>query len=267
MKKSILITGSTDGIGKLAAIKLAKDGHQMFLHGRNPEKLTDTIKEITETTKNENVKGFVSDFSDLESIKEMGQKVNAELSSLDVLINNAGIFKSPIAMTKDGLDIRFAVNYYAPFILTNSLIDLLQKGENPRIINLSSAAQAPVSEDALLGKREQSAMESYSQSKLAITMWSVHLSKTLADITVIPVNPGSLLNTNMVREAFGHHRSSADKGADILYDLAISENHKNHSGDYFDNDRGAYGTAHDDAYDADKTKRLIELTESLLASQ
>lgn len=267
MTKSILITGSTDGIGKLAAIKLAKDGHQMFLHGRNPVKLTDAINEIKNITQNENVEGFVSDFSDLQAVMEMGQKVSTELSSLDVLINNAGIFKSPVAMTKDGLDIRFAVNYYAPYILTNSLIDLLRKGDDPRIINLSSAAQAPFSEEALLGKREQSAMESYSQSKLAITMWSVQLSKTLADITVIPVNPGSLLNTNMVREAFGHHRSSADKGADILYDLAISEHHQHHTGDYFDNDRGAYGTAHGDAYDESKTERLIELTDALIASR
>lgn len=266
MSKHIFITGSTDGIGKLAAIKLAKEGHHMYIHGRNPQKLSTVTDEIKDLTNNENIIGFVSDFSDMQSVRELAQKVNTEVKSLDVIINNAGILKSQTPMTKDGLDIRFAVNFFAPYLLTNALIGLLQNSDDPRIINLSSAAQAPISEAAFLGKREQSAMESYSQSKLAITMWSVSLAKAYPAITVIPVNPGSLLNTNMVKEAFGHHRSSADKGADILYDLAISENHKSHSGDYFDNDRGSYGHAFEDAYDEDKITKLMESTEALLAS-
>ncbi len=201
MNKTILITGSTDGIGKLAAIKLAKDGHEIYLHGRNAQKLDTVISEIKTQTNNPQIKGFVADFSDLAAVQQMAAQVNQEVSKIDVLINNAGIFKSPLATNKDGLDIRFVVNYFAPYVLTKALLPLLKKGNAPRLINLSSAAQAPVSPDALAGKIQIGAQAAYAQSKLALTMWSFQLAKQLKDITVIAVNPGSLLNTNMVREA------------------------------------------------------------------
>lgn len=266
MTKSILITGSTDGIGKLAAIKLAKEGHELYLHGRNEEKLNKVISEIKELSNNENIKGFVADFSDLNAVKQMGQQINNDLSKIDVLINNAGVFKSNPLTNKDGFDLRFVVNYFAPYLLTNELLPLLQKGTNPRLINLSSAAQAPVSYDVLSGKSQISLQESYAQSKLALTMWSFSLAKTLENINVIAVNPGSLLNTNMVKEAYGHHWSSADKGADILYDLATSEAHKDSNGKYFDNDKGSYGDAHGDAYNQNKIEQLINETNAILMS-
>ncbi len=244
MNKTILITGSTDGIGKLTAIKLAKDGYEIYVHGRNGDKLRAVISEIKTASNNDNVKGFVADFSDLEAVRNMAKQVNEELPKLDVLINNAGVYKSRAAKTKDGFDIRFAVNYLAPFLLTNALLPILKKGDVPRIINLSSAAQAPVSLDALNGSVTLSEMEAYSQSKLALTMWSMLLADKEPDLIVIPVNPGSLLNTNMVKEGWGFHRSSADKGRDILYDLAVAEKYGNASGKYFDNDRGGFGAIH-----------------------
>lgn len=266
--KTILITGSTDGIGKLTAIKLAKDGHEIYLHGRNVEKLTKVIAEVKELSNNENVKGFVADFSDLEAVKNMAAQVNQELSQLDVLINNAGVFKSSVSQTKAGLDIRFVVNYFAPYLLTNELLPLLKKGTASRIVNLSSAAQNPVSHDALLGKREISDQAAYAQSKLALTMWSFALAKSEPNIAVIAVNPGSLLNTNMVKEAYGRFWSSADKGANILYDLAVSEEYEAVSGKYFDNDKGevkgVFGRAHADAYDDVAIEELLERTRAVV---
>ncbi|MEO1339571.1 MAG: SDR family NAD(P)-dependent oxidoreductase, partial [Cyanobacteria bacterium J06635_13] len=88
--KTILITGSTDGIGKLVAIKLAEQGHEVYLHGRNSEKLATVVSAIKAQTKNENVKGFVADFSDLDAIKQMANQINQDLPNIDVLINNAG---------------------------------------------------------------------------------------------------------------------------------------------------------------------------------
>lgn len=264
MKKNILITGSTDGIGKLAAIKLAKDGHHIYLHGRNSEKLERVVEEVKYASKNENIKGFVADFSDLGAVKKMGQEIKDKISGLDVLINNAGVFKSSISKNGNGLDLRFVVNYFAPYLLTNEILPLFQKTENARIINLSSAAQAPISIPALKGETNLSMQESYAQSKLAILMWSFHLAKKLEDTSVIAVNPGSLLNTNMVREAYGRHWSSADKGADILYDLAVSDEHKGMSGRYFDNDREMYGMAHGNAYDDSKIENLIKETEAII---
>lgn len=264
MKKTILITGSTDGIGKLAAIKLAKDGHEIYLHGRNSEKLNRVIAEVKAASKNENVRGFVADFSDLEAVKNMAKEVNNSLPKIDVLINNAGVFKSPVVKNKAGLDMRFVVNYFAPYLLTNALLPLLEAGTTASIINLSSAAQDPVVSQALTGEIEMSDRQTYGQSKLALTMWSFYLNKKLENIAVVAVNPGSLLNTNMVKEAFGQFWSSADKGADILYDLATLENYDNAAGKYFDNDQGSYGDAHADAYDAAAVEALIKKTDQIV---
>ncbi|MEM9545547.1 MAG: SDR family NAD(P)-dependent oxidoreductase [Bacteroidota bacterium] len=262
--KTILITGSTDGIGKLAAIKLAMDGYQLILHGRNREKLEQIIAEVKSTSKNERISGFVSDLSDFESIQKMVTEITVEYAKLDVLINNAGVFKSKISHNQDHLDIRFAVNYFAPYQLTNKLLPLLKSSKSPRIINLSSAAQAPVSLDALMGNVQLSAQNAYAQSKLALTMWSFYLSQQYDFLNVIAVNPGSLLNTKMVQEAYGQYWSSADKGATILYELAISETYASSSGTYFDNDRGTFNHAHSDAYNHEKVNRLISITEKVL---
>ena len=133
--KTILITGSTDGVGMLTAIKLAKDGHQLLLHGRNHEKLRNTISEIKEKTRNDNIMGFVSDLSDFDSIKKMIDELLIKISAIDVLINNAGVYKSAKDRNKDNLDMRFAVNYFAPFILTNGLLSLLKNSNSSRVIN------------------------------------------------------------------------------------------------------------------------------------
>lgn len=270
MKKKILITGSTDGIGKLAAFKLAQQGHHLYLHGRDPKKLEVTISQIRKEASTKTVFGSVADLSNLAEVKSYAEKTAFELHNLDVLINNAGVFKTPRSTNGDNLDLRSTVNYLAPYLLTKALLPNLKKSQHPRIINLSSAAQAPVSLEALIGEEALSFQEAYAQSKLALTMWSFLLSNQEKDISVIAVNPGSLLNTKMVQEAYGHHWSSANKGANILCELAVSEEFEGISGRYFDNDkgdpRGAFSKAHPDAYDLKKIEDLVETTEQLFAS-
>lgn len=97
-------------------------------------------------------------------------------------------------------------------------------------------------------------------------MWSFHLAQQYPDIQTIAVNPGSLLNTKMVQEAYGQFWSSADKGADILVELATAQEHSNSSGKYYDNDKGQFGSAHPDAYDSQKINELISATEQLLTT-
>lgn len=264
--KTILITGSTDGIGKLTALKLAKDGHQIYIHGRSEAKVNTVIDELKEASNNQNIKGFVADFSDLKAVKQMTKQIKNDVKKLDILINNAGIYKTTSSKIKDGLDIRMAVNYLAPFVLTENIIPILEKGSEPRIINLSSAAQSTVQKGVLTGGATVNDSESYAQSKLALTMWSFNFAKSHPNIVTIAVNPGSLLNTKMAKEAYGQHWSPAEKGVDILYDLAVSERHKNQTGTYFDNDRGSYNNAHPDAYNDDKIKLLLTLTESIISN-
>ncbi|MCG1037688.1 SDR family NAD(P)-dependent oxidoreductase [Polaribacter sargassicola] len=267
--KHILITGSTDGIGKLTALKLAQEGNIIYIHGRSEAKVNNTISEIKDASKNDNVKGIVADFSDLKAVKQMAEQIKKEVSSLDILINNAGVFKTPLTKTKVGLDIRMVVNYLAPYLLTENIMPVLKQSSEPRIVNLSSAAQSSVKEGILTGNVSIGANEVYAQSKLALTMWSFYFARQHPNITTIAVNPGSLLNTKMAKEAYGQHWSSAEKGANILYDLAITESYKGNSGEYFDNDKGdvkgRFSVAHKDAYDQKKIKDLLNITEMVLS--
>lgn len=280
MTKTILITGSTDGIGKLTALKLAEAGHQVYLHGRNVDKLTNVIAEVKAVATGaavDSIDGFVADFSDLTDVLKMAVEVNEKLPKLDVLINNAGIYTTASAMTKDELDVRFVVNYLAPYELTNALLPLLKKSNKARIINLSSAAQAPISYKAFVGQERLDDKDAYAQSKLALTMWSMDLANTVAsdDINVIAVNPGSLLNTKMANDAYGQHWSSADKGANILTELAISDEFADDSGKYFDNDikdgaygdaKGEFGRPHADALNEEAIAELERQTQTVLQS-
>ena len=304
MKKNILITGSTDGIGKLAATKLAQLGHNVYLHGRDARKLADVIAEVkaaaTQTNQQADqqanqqiiIDGFVADFSKLSDVKSMADAVIKKFTAaglhLDVLINNAGVFKVANTQTPEGFDVRFVVNYFAPYLLTRALLPLMGKSVTEasnaapntnnslpaRIVNLSSAAQQAVSAQALAGQKQLSDQDAYAQSKLALTMWSMALAEQVAtdNTNVIAVNPGSLLNTRMANDAYGQHWSSADKGADILVALAVSDEFANETGRYFDNDikgehgdkRGAFGTPHSDALNKSAIEQLIQNTEQIL---
>ena len=280
MYKTILITGSTDGIGKLAALKLAEAGHQVYLHGRDADKLASVIAEVKAVATGDavdHIDGFVADFSDLTAVLKMAADVNEKLPKLDVLINNAGIYTTSAATTKDDLDIRFVVNYLAPYELTNALLPLLKQSSKARIVNLSSAAQTPISYEAFAGQTTLDDKAAYAQSKLALTMWSMALADKVAndDINVIAVNPGSLLNTKMVDEAYGEYWSSADKGANILTALAISDEFANDTGKYFDNDikdgdhgdaRGEFGQPHADALNKEAIAKLEAQTQTVLQS-
>ncbi len=268
MNKTILITGSTDGIGKLTAIQLAKDGHTIYIHGRNKEKLQRAIIDIKEVSENKNIGGFTADFSDLDDVKQMVKQIKSEIPKLDILINNAGIFKTSATSNFKNFDIRLVVNYFAPYLLTNAILPIIKKSEAPRIINLSSAAQSHVTDEALEGMDIPNISEAYSQSKLALTMWSFSFAKANSKIMTIAVNPGSLLNTKMANEAYGQHWSPATKGSDIIYDLAVSEEYKNSTGKYFDNDKGNpkgfFAPAHPDAYEENLILALITKTEDII---
>lgn len=268
MTKTILITGSTDGIGKLTALNLAKKGHIIYVHGRNETKVSAVVSEIKEVSNNQNIKGLVADFSDLEVVSKLAEQIKTNIPKIDILINNAGIFKTKEIQNKNGLDVRIVVNYLAPYVLTNAILQNIKTSETPRIINVSSAAQAPVLEEILTGAAQDSANSTYAQSKLALTMWSFNLAKQEPNITVIAVNPGSLLNTKMANEAYGQHWAPAEKGVAILMDLALSEDYKNDSGKYFDNDKGEekgyFSPAHPDAYDPAKIENLLSITNRLV---
>lgn len=255
----ILITGATDGIGMETARMLTKEGHEVLLHGRSEEKLADVAKE----TGNENAEQYVADLSDLANVRSFARAVREKHSHLDVLINNAGVYTAPGEKTEDGLDIRFAVNTVAPYILTNELLPLMD--DSGRVVNLSSAAQKPVDAKALAGNADLQDGEAYAQSKLALTMWTVELANSV-DPVIVAVNPGSLLGSKMVKTAFGVEGSDITIGANILYQAALSDKFADASGKYFDNDSGDFGDPHPDAMDRDKRAELIKQIEGIIGN-
>ena len=266
MAKTILITGSTDGIGLATARKLVALGHRVLLHGRNPAKL-EHARQALSAQPGGGVEGFVADLSRLADVVSLAHAVSASHTQLDVLINNAGVFKTAETTTPDGLDVRFAVNTLAPYLLTHKLLPLL--GPSARVINLSSAAQSPVDLEALAGRiRLADDYAAYAQSKLALTMWSRHLALSLKDSgpAMIAVNPGSLLGTKMVTEGFGVAGADIGIGADILVRAALSDEFGAATGLYFDNDSGRFASPHPDALDAHKTQEVVGAIEAILAT-
>ena len=263
MRKTILITGSTDGIGLEAAKVLAALGHYVVLHGRSPSKLDAAIEAVAAQSTGGRVEGLVADLSVFDDVVTLAEAVARRGELLDVLINNAGVYKVSSTTTEDGLDVRFVVNTIAPYLLTHRLLPLLEP--TGRVINLSSAAQAPVDLEALAGDEHLSADSAYAQSKLALTMWSRNLALALEDgPAIVAVNPGSLLATNMVKEAYGIAGGNVSIGADILRRAALDDVFGAASGRYFDNDSGGFARPHPDGLDAKKCQDVVRVIEAVL---
>lgn len=262
MTKTILLTGSTDGIGLETARMLVKQGHTVLLHGRSSEKLAILEKELMSASGN--VETYVADLSRLGDVEAMGKAVIANHTHLDALINNAGVYVVSQVITEDGLDTRFAVNTIAPYLLTKRLLPLL--GSQGRVVNLSSAAQAPLAAQELVGPSNQSHSLVYAQSKLALTMWNNCMAKTLGSDgpVMIAVNPKSMLGSKMVKEAYGVNGADLRIGADILCRAALSDEFAKASGQYFDNDIGRFSSPHSDALNLAKCEQVVSIIEDVL---
>ncbi len=264
MNKTVLITGSTDGIGLVTAKLLASQGHTLLLHGRSLDKLERVRESLSSIKTVGKIETYVADLSSLTETKSLAEQVLSDYSGLDVLINNAGVYKTPDSVTNSGIDIRVMVNTLAPYLLTKRLLKLMNK--DSRVINVSSAAQAPVSLSALSGNVRLEDMAAYSQSKLALIMWTRELAKKLDNgPTIIAVNPGSLLASKMVKEGFGVAGNDLSIGAEILTRLAISVDYINSSGLYYDNDAGSFADPHQDGLDDRKCQELVAAIEKVLA--
>ncbi|OEY67572.1 SDR family NAD(P)-dependent oxidoreductase [Marinobacter sp. X15-166B] len=265
MKKKILITGATDGIGLETAKRLHSEGHTLLLHGRNPEKLAAAERQLTESDGAGQIYTYTADLSRLSDVRQLADSILQAHDQLDVLINNAGVLRTPDTVTRDGLDVRFAVNTVAPYLLTQSLLPILAPGA--RVVNLSSAAQSAVELDGLRGKhRFIDDMAAYAQSKLALTMWTIAMAEadTSGDRVFVAVNPGSLLGSKMVKEGFGIDGKSLAIGAEVLTRAALSAEFANATGRYFDNDEGRFGSPHADALNPQKRQTVVKVIEELV---
>jgi NAD(P)-dependent dehydrogenase (short-subunit alcohol dehydrogenase family) len=265
MQNIILVTGSTDGIGLETARMLVSLGHNVLLHGRNPSKLGKVEKTLSEIPGGGRVESYVSDLSRMADVEALAKAVAEKQAKLDVLINNAGVYSTPGLITPDGLDVRFAVNTIAPYLLTQRLLPLL--GASGRVINLSSAAQSTVDPEALAGRGNLSDGAAYAQSKLALTMWSRSMALSLKGDgpAVIAVNPKSMLGSKMVKQAYGVAGGDLRIGAEILTRAALSDEFAAASGQYFDNDSGRFASPHPEALNPQKCEEIVRVIETVLA--
>ena len=250
MKKTILITGATDGLGLLATKKLNSLDNQILIHGRNKEKLISISKEL------KNASIYVADLSNMEAVVKMSETLLLEHKSIDVVINNAGILKTTNTKTIQNRDIRFDVNTLAPFILTNKILPIIPN--TGRILNISSAAQSPIDIASMTRFTQMDNMTAYAQSKLAITIWSQEMARKYPNGPIfISINPGSLLATKMVKEGFGIEGKNINIGADILAKAAMDDEFLNNSGAYYDNDIKSFSNPHPLANDKSYCDKLM----------
>jgi len=262
-QQTVLITGATDGIGKLTALKLSMLGARVIVHGRNREKVEKVVRELLPGTPNQNIEGITADLSSLDEVRRMAREVMAKHDSIDVLINNAGVGYSDPRFSKDRYELRFAVNYLAPFLLTNLLLPALRKAAPSRVVNVSSAGQSPINFEDIMLERNFDSRRAYNQSKLALIMFTIDLAEQLKkdNITVNSLHPGTYLDTNMVRHAGIQPWGKAETGADAEVFLATSPKLEKISGRYFNVMKET--SALDEAYDAAARKKLRDIGSQL----
>ena len=259
----ILVSGATDGLGRRVAQVLAAKGATMLLHGRNPERLEATLKELRSQTSSEKVSSYLADLSSLAAVRDLVERIFSEHDRLDVLINNAGIIARERKESEDGYELTFAVNYLSHFLLTRLLLPLLKDSAPARIVNVASAGQSPLDFSNLMLERGYDAMKSYSQSKLAQVMFTFELAEHLrgTGVAVNALHPASLMDTKMVQSTFGYTMSTVEEGTDAVVRLAVSQEVEGVTGRYFDGTREA--RANRQAYDPRVRNRLWVLSEEL----
>ncbi|MBD1999138.1 SDR family NAD(P)-dependent oxidoreductase [Leptolyngbya sp. FACHB-541] len=266
--QTILITGATDGIGKQTAHDLAQMGATVLLHGRNQERAESVLHEIQSATGNNKLKYYAADLSSLAEVRQLSEAVQSDHEQLDVLINNAGIGagkRTDITreLSQDGHELRFAVNYLAPFLLTHLLLPSLRRTTPARIVNVASVGQSPINFDDVMMVRQYDPMRAYCQSKLALIMFTVDLAEQLKpeQVTVNSLHPGSRLDTKMVREMFDSAWGTVQSGADAVVYVATASELEGMTGKYFDQKDMEPAIAQ--AYDCEAQTKLWQLSETL----
>ncbi len=265
--KTILVTGSTDGIGKQTALELAQLGCHIIIHGRNPEFTESTANYIASKTGNGSIDYFVADFSSLQDVKQLSCEIHAKHDHLDVLINNAGVFMNERVLSQDGFEMTFAVNHLAHFYLTNLLMDLLYSAPRGRIVNVASMAHASELDfDNLQGKKFFDAYTAYSYSKLCNILFTNLLAEKLFDspITVNSLHPG-VISTKLLHAGWGSGGSRIQEGSKTSVYLAVSQEVETVTGKYFSNSRQAKSSAI--SYNRDIQKQLWELSEEMIGEK
>lgn len=260
-RQVVLITGSTDGLGREVARRLATAGAHVVVHGRDRDRGLGLVGEIEKEGRG-SAAFYPADLASLDEVRRLADAIRQNYDRIDVLVNNAGIWlagSEERRLNAAGHELHFAVNYLSGVLLTRLLLPLIENGRDPRIINVASAAQVPIDFDDVMLASGYNPSRAYAQSKLAQVMFTIDLAEELAGVTVVALHPATLMDTPMVRSAGVRPRSAVAEGADAVINLVTSPDIE--SGTYFDGLQPA--RAHPQAYDSEARARLRALGREL----
>jgi NAD(P)-dependent dehydrogenase (short-subunit alcohol dehydrogenase family) len=263
-----LVTGATDGLGRALAERLAAMGMSVHIHGRSADKLARAHEEIVAATGNGRVFTHRADLASLAEVRGLADEIGA-LDALHLLINNAGIGSglpdSPDREESvDGIELRFAVNYLAGFVLTERLLPLLERSAPARIVMIASLGQAALDfDDPLLERSLYEGRRAYAQSKLAQITYANELAARLlaTGITVNSLHPATFMPTKIVLDERGTSVDSLDRGVQSTVRVAVDPELDTVTGHFFDREQEARAEAQ--AYDPAAQRQLRELSERL----
>jgi NAD(P)-dependent dehydrogenase (short-subunit alcohol dehydrogenase family) len=272
---TIAITGATDGLGRALAVRLAADPDvRLVLHGRDPAKLERVAAEVGAPAVT-----VTADLSDLAQVAGLADTIAAKADTLDVLVNNAGIGSGEPdgrerRTSRDGVELRFAVNYLATFLLTEKLLPLLRSSATEshaaRVVHVASLGQHPLDFADLMLERGYSGTRAYGQSKLAQIMHCFDLAGRFAptELTATCLHPGTYMPTKIVLAEIGHSVDTLDSGVEATRRLAVDPAVEGVTGQFFDRREPARVTGQ--AYDADARATLrarsLDLVDGHLAA-
>lgn len=274
--KTVVITGANTGIGKETAIDLAKRGARIIIACRDMEKGQAALKEVIETSANENVTCMKLDLSDSKSIREFAESINKGEDKLNILINNAGVMVCPYGKTANGFELQIGVNHMGHFLLTYLLLDLIKKSAPARIINVSSMAHTwgSINLEDINSEKSYDKRGAYSQSKLANVLFTRSLAKRLqgTGVTTYSLHPG-VVQTDLWRHLSGPQQfvmkvvspftKSSTEGAQTTIFCAVEPALENESGGYYSDCAPAKCSA--PAQDEDLAQKLWELSCKMLS--
>jgi NAD(P)-dependent dehydrogenase (short-subunit alcohol dehydrogenase family) len=263
--KIAVITGATDGMGRVVAPLLAKAGYFVVVQGRNETRGKAVVDEITNA--GGEVRFMACNLASIDDVKRFAGDLNAEFGHIDVLINNAGVGTGPEGapreVSADGLELRFAVNYLAGFLLTRLALEKVKAAAPARIVNVASAGQEPLDFSNLQLERDYSGYFAYCRSKVALIMFTLDLAEEVKDAGVIvnAMHPGAYMDTTMVREMKHEVVDSVDEGANFVLDLATHPKFDHVTGRYID--RGVDRRAEEQCHDREARRKLREISNKL----
>ncbi len=261
--KTVLITGSTDGVGRFVAKRLAAEGANVLIHGRDEPRARNLIEDIVRDG-HAAPRFYQADLASLAGARALADAVIADHKRLDVFVSNAGIGSlnggAERRESADGYELRFAVNYLSGFLLAYRLLPLLKAAAPSRIVNVASLGQHPIDFDDVMITKNYSGTRAYAQSKLAQIMLTIDLAEELkgSGVTVNCLHPATYMNTTMVRAGGITPISTVEQGGEAILHLVQGDDVAGQSGLFFNGLRQAQ--ANPQAYDVNARERLRALS-------